>query len=534
VTPDNSAANPEQTVAGHGCKLAESVKQQTVADATTTKPEISIIIPLFDARIGEEECVGSWVVDQADFAAEKYEILVISDGASEELEKRIRAVLRPGDRIERHAPQKVLGLYDAGARSASADLLLFTELHCVARPGCLKAISAYFATHEMDGACLRSESGCLTPFARAESTKFEEYFEEWSRPGDWRKVLVRGFAVRKSAYLKAGGFEPNTAYFGDFALGAALHANGMRLGYIPDAVVLHYYSNGFADFAPPVEARTREECEYRLSHDPDYCQEYFDTPLDWLWRETTRPQTGRRLFWPLARSTIRQPPRPGQWRKFGLLFMAAARWAPIAAWGLRGRILALRLAIFWMRFEAWVWRNNEGVLVQTYAKTYSTLETFHRLQFISGEVHAGNRRHSNGAPDQPMDTIGAATLSGFYQRESYGDRVFRWSAAAGMISFDLPAGWYEFEVEIGDIRGHPDSFLADVYFNGHRLKKNFLRLSTGRICGRIGPQDFRPDGQQYLVLVCIPLGQSETAPDRRELGLPLFGFRIDDERSSPI
>jgi hypothetical protein len=98
----------------------------------------------------------------------------------------------------------------------------------------------------------------------------------------------------------------------------------------------------------------------------------------------------------------------------------------------------------------------------------------------------------------------------------------------------LPAGWYEFEVEIGDIRGHPDSFLADVYFNGHRLKKNFLRLSTGRICGRIGPQDFRPDGQQYLVLVCIPLGQSETAPDRRELGLPLFGFRIDDERSSPI
>ena len=51
-------------------------------DVSVTKPEISIIIPLFDARIGEEDCVGSWV-DQPDFAAEKYEILVISDGASE-------------------------------------------------------------------------------------------------------------------------------------------------------------------------------------------------------------------------------------------------------------------------------------------------------------------------------------------------------------------------------------------------------------------------------------------------------------------
>jgi hypothetical protein len=87
-----------------------------------------------------------------------------------------------------------------------ADRLLFTELHCVARPGCLKAIDAYFATHEMQGACLHSEPGCLTPFAQAESIKFEQYFEEWSKPGDWRKVLVRGFAVKKSAYFEVGGF----------------------------------------------------------------------------------------------------------------------------------------------------------------------------------------------------------------------------------------------------------------------------------------------------------------------------------------
>jgi glycosyltransferase involved in cell wall biosynthesis len=342
--------------------------------ASVTKPEISVIIPLFDARIGEEYCVASWV-DQPDFAAERYEILVISDGLSEELEERIRAVLRPGDRIERHAPQKVLGLYHAGAQSARADMVLFTELHCVARPGCLKAIADYFATHDMHGACLHSEPGCLTPFAKAESIKFEQFFEEWSKPGDWRKVLVRGFAVKKAAYFKAGGFEPNTAYFGDFALSAALHANGMRLGYIPDATVLHYYSNGFADFAPPVETRTIEECEFRLTHDPEYCDKYFDTPLDWLWRETTRPQTARRLFWPLAASTIRRLVHPGQWHNVGSLGAAAAGWAPTAAFGLKARILALRLAILWMRVEAWVWRNNVDALVRNYADTYSSLET---------------------------------------------------------------------------------------------------------------------------------------------------------------
>ena len=499
-------------------------------DVPVIKPEISIIIPLFDARIGEEDCVGSWV-DQPDFAAEKYEILVISDGASEQLEERIRAVLRPGDRIERHPPQKVLGLYHVGAQTAGADLLLFTELHCVAKPGCLKAIAAYFATHEVDGACLRSEPGCLTPFAQAESIKFEQYFEEWSQPGDWRKVLVRGFAVKKSAYFKVGGFEPNTSYFGDFALSAALHANGLRLGYVPDAVVLHYYSNGFADFAPPVEARTKEECEFRLSHDPEYCHKYFDTPLDWLWRETTRPQTARRLFWPLARSAMRKLVHLRQWRNVGPLVVAAARWAPTAACGLKGRILALRLAIFWMRFEAWAWRNNVRALLQIYPKTYSTLETFHRLQFISDQIHAGNRRHSGDAPEQSMNTIGAATLFGFYQREGYGERIFRWSAAAGMIGFDLPTGSYVFEVEIGDIRGHPVSFLADVYFNGHRLKTNSLCLSEDRICGLIEPRHFRPEGLQYLALVCIPIRRSDMhVPDPRELGFPLFSFRVEQQR----
>ncbi|MDR3468479.1 MAG: glycosyltransferase [Xanthobacteraceae bacterium] len=502
-------------------------------DASVTRPEITVIIPLFDARIGEEHCVASWV-DQPDFPADKYEILVVSDGESEELERRIRAVLRPGDRIERHAPQKVLGLYHAGAQSANADLLLFTELHCVARPGCLKAIADYFATQEMDGACLRSEPGCLTPFAKAESIKFEQYFEDWSRPRDWRKVLVRGFAVKKTAYFKSGGFEPNTAYFGDFALGAALHANGMRLGYILDAVVLHYYSNGFADFAPPVETRTIEECEFRLSHDPEYCHTYFDTPLDWLWRETTRPQTARRLFWPLARSTLRRLAHPRHRHTVGLLVAATARWAPIAACGLSGRILALRLAILWMRLEAWVWRKNVDALVQTYARTYSSLETFHRLQFISRHIHAGDRQNTGGAPDQSLNTTGAVTLYGFYHRQRYRERTYRWSAAAGMIGFDVPKGGYVFEIETDDLRGHPASFLGDVYFNGHRLRKDSLHLGKDRIRGRLEPGHFRTDGPQYLVLVCVPIRRSDIVPDRRELGLPLFGFRIDDERSSTI
>jgi hypothetical protein len=133
-----------------------------------------------------------------------------------------------------------------------------------------------------------------------------------------------------------------------------------------------------------------------------------------------------------------------------------------------------------------------------------------------------------------LNTTGAVTLFGFYQRERYRERAYRWSAAAGMIGFDVPKAAYVFEVEVDDLRGQPASFLADVYFNGHRLKRDSLRLGRDRIRGRLEPRHFRPDGPQYLVLVCVPIRRADIAPDRRELGFPLFGFRIDDERSSPI
>ena len=91
-----------------------------------------------------------------------------------------------------------------------------------------------------------------------------------------------------------------------------------------------------------------------------------------------------------------------------------------------------------------------------------------------------------------------------------------------------------FEIEIGEIRGHPGSYLSDVYFNGYRLEKDTLCLSNDYIRGQVAPQHFHPNGQQCLVLICNPISRSEIAPDQRELGFPIFSFRIDGERSPMI
>ena len=215
--------------------------------------------------------------------------------------------------------------------------------------------------------------------------------------------------------------------------------------------------------------------------------------------------------------------------------VAAARWAPTAACGLKGRILALRLAILWMRFQAWAWRNNFRALLQIYPKTYATLETFHRLQFISNHIHADNRRHSGDAPEQSMNTIGAATLFGLLPartirrthislvRGSWNDRL---RFADRVIRFRDRHRRYS---------GSSGLLPCRCLFQRPSTERLILIcLSEDRICGRIGPDHFRPDGLQYLVLVCIPICRSDMhAPDRRELGFPLFGFRVEQHKSAP-
>ena len=234
-------------------------------------PELSVVLTLVDHQGHGVECVESWARRQ-ELPRERYEVIVVGSGAEREIEDQVRPLLTEHDRLLRHGSSEELELHDHGARAARGRWLLFTEAHTVAEPTCLSSLLEYLGEHEsrLAGACIRSTpDGSSHPVAKCEQRWYAEGFDQWSREGDWRKVTIRGFAIRRDAYLDAGGFEHRFGCFAETALAATLADRGHRLGYEPQAAIKHYDATRLGQLTGYVREYREGEIAYRATHPPE-------------------------------------------------------------------------------------------------------------------------------------------------------------------------------------------------------------------------------------------------------------------------
>jgi hypothetical protein len=240
-------------------------------------PELSVVLTLLDHNGHAVEGVESWTRKQ-DLPRDRYEVIVVGSGSEPEVEESIRPFLGGGDRLLRHASSTELELHDHGARTATGRWLLFTEGHTAAEPSCLASLLDYLNENESryTGACIRStDGGGTNPIARCERRWYVDGFDEWSREGDWRKVTIRGFAIRRNAYLDAGGFEHRFGCFAETAMAATLDSRGEGLGYAPAAAVKHYDATQMRELLSYIREYREGELAYRATHPSEYCDRYF-------------------------------------------------------------------------------------------------------------------------------------------------------------------------------------------------------------------------------------------------------------------
>lgn len=208
-------------------------------------------------------------------------MLVVGSGRETDVEREIRPLLTPHDRLLRQESSRELELHDHGARAARGRWVLFTEGHCVAEPGCLVSLLEYLSEHESTyaGACIRStDGGSDNRIARCERRWYDDGFAEWSREGDWRKVTIRGFAIRRDVYLDAGGFAYRYGCFAETAMAATLDHRGDQLGYAPAAAVKHYDATDMGVLVSYIREYREGELAYREDHPAEYCERYFGMP----------------------------------------------------------------------------------------------------------------------------------------------------------------------------------------------------------------------------------------------------------------
>jgi predicted dehydrogenase len=481
-------------------------------------PDVSVVLVLPDHRGWAERAVASWL-DEQTLPADRYELIVVSDGADPDLETRLERLLRPQDRLLRRPGAHEIVLYDVGARAAQAPTLLFTEPHCVAEPECLDEVLGYLERTRYDGACLRSVGVSSNEPARLEERYFDQGFRESSREGHWCKVILRGFALRRDAYVAAGGFEGEWGRFSEFALAVALHRRGHRLGYATGACVRHAYTQSLWALVPPGADFAEGECAYRAARGDAALEGYIEPGPVWRRRHQSDPRVARRL----VRAALRVLARPGTWRWRGApraVVDAGRRCAARAVFGSRldrGRV-RVRVALGWARSRL---PGREADRMAAFESAYTGIVSLAQLRWV--DQHRPGPAPLEAARRFAVADLPNDRLAGFHAPERAGGRAWRWAAGLAQLDLPVPPGACELRLDTGGVRPDGAPPLA-VFVNGRRIA--LAAGEGGRLWGRVPERALR-DGRAELVVVSVPLRQwRQGSSDRRELGLPLVSVEF--------
>jgi hypothetical protein len=146
----------------------------------------------------------AWLTRQS-LPRDAFELVLGSNGADPAVERDVADLLRPCDRVLIEHGANRSRLYDLGARAARGGFLFLTESHCHPEPDCLAELDRFLRTTGHVGACCRSVGHARRFHDHLDLLMFEEGFHVFTRAGDWRKVSVHGFTLRRPISLEVGG-----------------------------------------------------------------------------------------------------------------------------------------------------------------------------------------------------------------------------------------------------------------------------------------------------------------------------------------
>jgi len=485
---------------------------------------LTVVLPLIDDRGHGERALASWIGQT--LAAERFEIVAVTPAPGGRLARRVRSLLRPQDRLEAAPGAAEMELYQAGARAARAELLLFTEAHCLAEPDAAEALLRRFAEPWTAAspragpaaAQLAGEPLASNAFAAFETRLLRDGLR--AHPDDaWRRVSLRGFAVRRAAWEAAGGFATGCGRLAEAILGVRLLRLGYRIDDCPEVRVRHGNCSRARDLAAALrphgrgQGAWRERCEAGLERD-------FLPPLpDWSDRAGWAPR--------LARHALRI--------RLGILGRAALRraWRPHAAAAARalpGCLAAALLGHHAPRALATVraacslaasrWGPGEERRYRAYGRASSEL------------LRAGVLDHAAaaGLPAAPAATVllpselPDGVLAGFYapERWSAGDAqpTCRWTRPFALLRLALEPADLRLILEVSS-PVPPERRALRVFWNGSPVR---AAPDGGFLLQR---RRFRP-GEQLLAIACAPFRPASSGlDDPRELGVAVFALRFE-------
>ncbi len=486
-------------------------------------PELTVIVAVQDGRGQTEECLRRLSSEQT-LARDRYELIVMAPERLGDLDRVVAAELRAGDQLVRHPSSNEFLLYNLAAERARGRFLFVIEAHCLAEPDCLEEVLDYVTREGMSGASVRS-----IPVANRELADSERQMFECSHliadPEHWYTVLIHGFAIRREAFERAGGFDHRLGEFSAVALAATLHAEGFSIGYAPRAAVSHHYGMPLREVFAYVRDFTEGEMRFRATEAPAHVAAYLDQSPEWIERRLFEPGTAARLThsFTVARRARRHS---SPWRERVSMSMQTMRVRVRSVAGVRVRLAgaALQVAYRWLLALLWRGRGREFAAYLAWWQSVirlSRVEYLHRHRRAMPTSPAGRRSWEVAAPDDRH-------LIGFHAVESRQGRQFRWTSELAAIELDLTPGRYDARLELAPFRPRGIAYNLTLLFDNVVIPLH-PEIYGETVSFQLEPEMFRADVERHwLVIAARPLPSHLLAKgEARRLGVPVCGLSFE-------
>jgi hypothetical protein len=476
--------------------------------------QLAVVYPIVNVRGRAADRVRTWTQGQT-LPRESYRVVVAFDGADPQQERDVLSLLGPDDELFSVPGAHDADLWNAGAARAGATWLVITEGHCLARPGCLEAVTRWIAanpTAEVGNFDVDHNDDYL--IARISRRWFDMIHARWGAPGEWPRLHRAGCVIRADIFEAGGGFEGAYGQFAIPLLAARLHARGVRIELVPGAAVLHHDDERMSGHHADTADFARGELEARSRNGAAFFERYFGHTPIWSNRRREQPRVAARMALAVVAAMIVHPRRATE---IGTLLRPLV---PAMVGGVASRVALHRLIIALDEFAVerlplparWRWSR--------FLRAHARVVRLAQLEWIRSR--AGSQTLPLAPGRLPIEQLGPDTIVGVHALEEHRGRRFRWTEPVVQLHLAPYQREHELRIETGGIRGDPLAAIVAVVLDGRLLPRESLSSDgDGTLILRL-PSVRRPAAGSNVIIVCVPLAPARTgSSDRRLLGLPV-------------
>jgi hypothetical protein len=446
------------------------------SDPSSSKPVISVIIPLEFHRDQWERCWQGWNAQTVDRSA--YELILVVPSDFQDL-AWLDGV--SADCLEFSSQSHDIDLCAAGAKRARGEYLFFTEAHCWPEPDVLeRCLEAINTNRDWAGFSCLSVPITHNRLSVAEAEMYMVDIEYAMKVHPWRKILDQCFVTRREVYEHCGGFKTGIGHYAEWLLAASYFRGGYKIGYFPRARFHHYYSGSLDNLDMFTLDFVNGEIDYFGSEHDDSNRQLFEIPSEWICQGNFDRDMARSVLhivlqglWPPGSSRHHLPSaivEIGRWLPPAIFGDGIVRTRAVIGVAWARAVLRLAAAIGSQKWLNYQFTNYIAKLIhaQRLAKI-RILRPTRRDALKTGHIGFGVNPFSLDA-------------TGFYPLEQSQGIRFRWSETAAAVLVSAPAGRQTIHIDCLPVRALSD-VRSDLHFyiDGARISASRLSMAADRI-----------------------------------------------------